>query len=128
MESLIKEVKEVISREGLDKKNRRRHIVHARFYLMSLLRKHEVKLKSIGEMFDMHHATVIHGLAKYEDLKGFNDRLLDEDTRHLQAVFEGKYEEPIFSIVYDVNNAVTRYDWNVIRSRVENGIYTDIVK
>lgn len=128
MENLVKDVTEEISREGLNKKDRRRHIVHQRMYLMNLLRNHEVKLKDIGMMFNLHHATVIHLIAKYKDLKSMNDALLNVDTLRLQEIFEGKYSEPVYSIVYDVNNAVTRYDWNTIRARVEKGVYTDIIK
>lgn len=128
MENLVKDVTEAISREGLNKKDRRRHIVHQRMYLMNLLRNHEVKLKAIGMMFNLHHATVIHLIAKYKDLKSMNDALLNVDTLRLQEIFEGKYSEPVYSIVYDVNNAVTRYDWNTIRARVEKGVYTDIIK
>lgn len=128
MENLVKDVSEAISREGLSKKDRRRHIVHQRMYLMNLLRNNEVKLKAIGMMFNLHHATVIHLIAKYKDLKSMNDALLNVDTLRLQEIFEGKYSEPVYSIVYDVNNAVTRYDWNTIRARVEKGVYTDIIK
>ena len=128
MENLVKDVTEAISREGLNKKDRRRHIVHQRMYLMNLLRNHEVKLKAIGMMFNLHHATVIHLIAKYKDLKSMNDALLNVDTLRLKEIFEGKYSEPVYSIVYDVNNAVTRYDWNTIRARVEKGVYTDIIK
>jgi hypothetical protein len=128
MKSLAKDITETIHREGLNKKDRRRHIVHQRMYLMNILRNHEVKLKAIGLMFNLHHATVIHLITKYKDLKNMNDALLNVDTLHLQEIFEGKYSEPVFSIVYDVNNAVTRYDWNTIRARVERGVYTDIVK
>ncbi len=128
MNNLMKDALEVINLEGLNKKNRKRHIVHQRMYLMSLLRNHEIKLARIGTMFNMHHATVIHLINKFKDLESMNDRLLHEDTRHLREIFEGKYSEPVFSIVYDVNNAVTRYDWNTIRARVENGVYTDIIK
>ena len=128
MENLVKDVTEAISREGLSKKDRRRHIVQQRMYLMNLLRNHEVKLKAIGMMFNLHHATVIHLIAKYKDLKSMNDALLNVDTLRLQEIFEGKYSEPVYSIVYDVNNAVTRYDWNTIRARVEKGVYTDIIK
>jgi hypothetical protein len=128
MKNLAKDITETIHREGLNKKDRRRHIVHQRMYLMNILRNHEIKLKAIGLMFNLHHATVIHLITKYKDLKEMNDALLDADTLHLQEIFEGKYSEPVFSIVYDVNNAVTRYDWNTIRARVERGVYTDIVK
>lgn len=128
MKNLAKDITETIHREGLNKKDRRRHIVHQRMYLMNILRNHEIKLKAIGLMFNLHHATVIHLITKYKDLKEMNDALLEADTLHLQEIFEDKYSEPVFSIVYDVNNAVTRYDWNTIRARVERGVYTDIVK
>ena len=128
MKNLVKDVQETIHREGLSKKDRRRHIVHQRMYLMNLLRNHEVKFNAIGIMFNLHHATVIHLIRKYKDLKSMNDALLNVDTLHLQEIFEGKYSEPVYSIVYDVNNAVTRYDWNTIRARVEKGVYTDIIK
>ena len=128
MKNLAKDITETIHREGLNKKDRRRHIVHQRMYLMNILRNHEIKLKAIGLMFNLHHATVIHLITKYKDLKEMDDALLEADTLHLQEIFEGKYSEPVFSIVYDVNNAVTRYDWNTIRARVERGVYTDIVK
>ena len=128
MKNLAKDITETIHREGLNKKDRRRHIVHQRMYLMNILRNHEIKLKAIGLMFNLHHATVIHLITKYKDLKEMDDALLEADTIHLQEIFEGKYSEPVFSIVYDVNNAVTRYDWNTIRARVERGVYTDIVK
>ena len=128
MKNLVKDITETIHIEGLNKKDRRRHIVHQRMYLMNILRNHEIKLKAIGLMFNLHHATVIHLITKYKDLKNMNDALLEADTLHLQEIFEGKYSEPVFSIVYDVNNTVTRYDWNTIRARVERGVYTDIVK
>ena len=126
MKTLINEVKEVIRLEGLDQKDRRRHLVHSRLYLIDLLRRHELKLVVIARMFNLDHSTIVHALNKYEDLKRFNDAILERDISHLKDMFEGKYSTPVFSVVYDVNNATTRNDWTVIQSRMEQGVYSDV--
>ena len=126
METLIREVKEVIRLEGLDQKDRRRHVIHARMYLMNLLRRHEIKLIEIGRMFNLDHSTVVHALNKYEELEYLNDKILIRDTKNLRDIFEVKYSTPKFSIVYDVNNATTQHDFRVIQSRMEQGVYSDV--
>ena len=126
METLIREVKEVIRLEGLNQKDRRRHVIHARMYLMNLLRRHEIKLIEIGAMFNLDHSTVVHALNKYEELEYLNDKILIRDTKNLRDIFEVKYSTPKFSIVYDVNNATTQHDFRVIQSRMEQGVYSDV--
>ena len=126
MKTLIREVKEVIRLEGLDQKDRRRHIVHARMYLIDLLRRHEIKLTDIGELFNLNHSTVVHALNNYHDLTSLKDCILDRDVKHLKDIFEVRYSTPKFSIVYDVNNATTQHDFRVIQSRMEQGVYSDV--
>lgn len=126
MKTLIREVKEVIRLEGLDQKDRRRHIVHSRMYLMNLLRRHEVKLTEIGRLFNLNHSTVVHALISYEELTSLKDCILDSNIKHLKDIFEVRYSVPKFSVVYDVNNAVTRHDFLVIQSRMEQGVYSDV--
>lgn len=126
MEKLLILIKEIITLENLGKKNRTRKIVHRRFYLMSVLRSHDITLKKIGSMFNLDHATVIHGLKRYEELKGFKDELLAEDTKDLVNLINGNFSKPEHSIIFDISNAVTRHDWNLVRSRVENGSYIEL--
>jgi len=126
METLIREVKEVIRLEGLDQKDRRRHVIHARMYLMNLLKRHEIKLIEIGAMFNLDHSTVVHALNKYADLTCVKDCVIERDIKHLKDIFEVKYSTPKFSIVYDVNNATTQHDFRVIQSRMEQGVYSDV--
>ena len=125
MKNLVKDVQETIHREGLSKKDRRRHIVHQRMYLMNILRDNEVKLKKIGSMFNLHHATIIHLINKYKDLKLMKDVILDVDTQELQNIFED-YNKASFSIIFDLRNAHTVYDYRVIRERLEGGHYKDV--
>ena len=126
MKTLIREVKEVIRIEGLDQRDRRRHIVHARMYLIDLLRRHEMKLTEIGELFNLNHSTVVHALNNYHNLTSLKDCILESNIKHLKDIFEARYSVPKFSVVYDVNNAVTRHDFLVIQSRMEQGVYADV--
>ena len=126
MEKLLILIKEVIALESLDKKNRNRKVIHRRMYLISLLRSHDIKLKKIGSMFNLDHSTIIHSLKRYKELKGFKDELLYEDTKDLVNLINGNFAQPEHSIIFDVSNAVTRHDWNLVRSRVENGSYIEL--
>jgi len=126
MKTLIREVKEVIRLEGLDQRDRRRHIVHARMYLIDLLRIHEMKLTDIGKLFNLNHSTVINSINSYGDLTRLKDCILESNIKHLKDIFEARYSVPKFSVVYDVNNAVTRHDFLVIQSRMEQGVYSDV--
>jgi hypothetical protein len=126
MEKLLLLIKEIIELEQLNKKNRVRRVIHRRFYLMSVLRSHDVKLKKIGSMFNQDHSTVIHGLKRYDELKKMKDTLLAEDTKDLVDLINGNFREPEHSIIFDVRNAVTKYDWNLVRARVENGSYIEL--
>jgi len=126
MEKLLLLIREIITLENLAKKNRTRRVFHRRLYLISVLRSHDVKLKKIGSMFDLDHSTIIHCLKRYKELKGFKDELLHEDTKDLVNLINGNFAQPTHSIIFDVRNAVTRHDWNLVRSRVENGSYLEL--
>lgn len=58
---------QVIDFDNLKEPNRSRHIAHKRFYLMWVMRvKMKMNLQEIADLFNMHHATVIHGV-KYHN-------------------------------------------------------------
>ena len=126
MEKLLILIREIITLEQLAKKNRTRKVFHRRLYLISVLRSHDIKLKKIGSMFDLDHSTIIHCLKRYKELKGFKDELLHGDTKDLVNLINGNFSQPDHSIIFDVSNAVTRHDWNLVRSRVENGSYIEL--
>jgi len=126
MEKLIILIKEIITLENLKKKDRTLRVFHRRIYLISVLRSHDMKLKDIGRMFSLDHSTIIHCIKRYKELKGLKDQLLHEDTKDLVNLINGNFAQPEHSIIFDVSNAVTRHDWNLVRSRVENGSYIEL--
>ena len=68
-------VQEIIDKEGLDTKDRRRELVYRRQYLMWFLRKvTNLSFIDIGMMFDRDHATVMHACRNVEHSMKLKDR------------------------------------------------------
>jgi hypothetical protein len=80
----IENVKEVIERYQLDKKNRKREVIYIRSILYTQLRNEKWTLAQIGKLFNKDHATILHGLRcyqeniKYQDFKDINNRIEQE--------------------------------------------------
>lgn len=48
-------------------KNRKREIVESKWYFYYFLRNEmNLTIKSIGELFEVHHATILHGLNNFK--------------------------------------------------------------
>lgn len=62
----INSLKEIIEFHGLREKNRERKLVYKRAYLCHALRNFDFTFSFIGELLDLNHATIIHGLKVYE--------------------------------------------------------------
>ena len=62
----IEQIKEIVLRDNLKVRNRSRRIVYQRFYLFYKLFKYGLTLSEIGNLFDMNHVTVLHGLKRHE--------------------------------------------------------------
>ncbi len=127
MENKTTKVKDYITAQGLDGSSRRRELVDKRTYLVKYLRDQGETLKSIGELFNRNHATVIHALKKYEDvstLKCFVNTCVE-----LIDDFPIIGEREKLSKVLDNNNSflvkLTLEEFNLLQTyRVENMIYT----
>jgi hypothetical protein len=66
--SRIEEIKQIIIEEGLTLPDRQPYKVYRRFYLTYLLRKENLILREIGEIFNKNHATIIHYLLRHDKL------------------------------------------------------------
>ena len=76
MEDLIKNVKYFIEKHELKKKCIQPRYVHRRIYFFYILREAGATYQEIADLFDLNHATVIHGIKKVENaLNGFNREL-----------------------------------------------------
>jgi len=52
----------LIDQYGLSRKDRHRKLVYQRFYIYYKLKRHCTTLTEIGELLDVNHTTVIHGI------------------------------------------------------------------
>lgn len=123
MENLIKEV---IEKDGLKKRNREQHIVHRRIFLFNLLRENGYTFYKIAKLFNLHHATVIHGIKRYKDLSNLNDVKLKVDTESYLNAFKNIEAAVVkYNLEKDVRIATTIQDLDIIKRRLENGMYNE---
>ena len=121
MEDLIKEV---IEKDGLKKRNREQHIVHRRIFLFNLLRENGYTYAYIAKLFNMNHATIIHGIRRYNELFDLNDVRLQVDTERYAQKFEDIEEAVIkYNLEKDVRKATTITDLDIIKRRLDHGMY-----
>jgi len=117
-------IKEVIEKDGLKKRNREQHIVHRRIFLFNLLRENGYTYEYIARLFNMNHATVLHGIKRYKDLLSLNDVRLQVDTERYAQKFEDIEEAVIkYNLEKDVRKATTITDLDIIKRRLDNNMY-----
>ena len=82
-------VKQIIEEEKLDKPNRRRDIVHQRFFLMWYLRENtSMTLTEIGKLFLKDHSTVIHAVDYHFNSIDINDSLYFKNVERIKMYLE----------------------------------------
>jgi len=79
METLIKTIIKLVHRDELNVANRKREIIHKKFYLYYLLRSKKVKFYHIAKLFNAHHSSIVYGTNQYKHLISINDDILQED-------------------------------------------------
>jgi len=118
---MIELIKEIIEQDGLAKKNRKREIVHRRIYLFRKLREDGHTLKGIGSLFNMNHATILHGLNTYKNLVETNDKLFLHDIEYYKLLLS--LERPELDLRKEIKEAKNLKDLRKIQSRIKNKFY-----
>ena len=121
MEDLIKEV---IEKDGLASRERFSPLINKRMYMYTIMRKHGMSLQKIGSFFNRDHCTIIHGIKRYKDLTKSKDAMLKVDTEEYEQIFS---EIPVpkerYNLEKDVRKATTITDLDIIKRRLDNGMY-----
>ena len=118
---MIELIKQIIEQDGLANKNRKREIVHRRIYLFRKLREDGYTLKRIGGLFNMNHATILHGLRLYQDLTDINDKLFHHDIEYYKLLLS--LERPELDLRNEIKEAKNLKDLRLIQSRIKNNFY-----
>ena len=118
---MIELIKEIIEQDGLAQKNRKREIVHRRIYLFRKLREDGHTLKGIGSLFNMNHATILHGLRLYQDLTDINDKVFLHDIEYYKLLLS--LELPELDLRKEIKEAKNLKDLRKIQLRIRNKFY-----
>ena len=118
---MIELIKEIIEQDGLAQKNRKREIVHRRIYLFRKLREDGHTLKGIGSLFNMNHATILHGLNTYKNLVETNDKLFLHDIEYYKLLLS--LERPELDLRKEIKEAKNLKDLRKIQLRIRNNFY-----
>ena len=125
MQDLINNVEYFIKKDGLKTKSRKPYFVHRRWYFYSVLRDAGVTYKSIAEMFEKNHASVIYGIRRYKQLRELKDKLLLLDI----ADYDGRIKlyKKTYDLKTDILKATTIWDLEIIKGRTENNLYKELI-
>jgi len=118
---MIELIKEIIEQDGLAQKNRKREIVHRRIYLFRKLREDGHTLKGIGSLFNMNHATILHGLRLYQDLCDVNNKVFLHDIEYYKLLLS--LELPELDLRKEIKEAKNLKDLRKIQGRIKNKFY-----
>jgi hypothetical protein len=118
---MIELIKEIIEQDGLGKKNRKREIIHRKIYLFNALRNEGYTLKRIGDLFNMHHASILHGLNTYQNLVDTKDKQLKLDIEYYELLL--KNNKPNIDLLSEIKKAKNLNDLRIIQQRLANELY-----
>ena len=118
---MIELIKQIIEQDGLAQKNRKREIVHRRIYLFRKLREDGHTLKRIGSLFNMNHATILHGLRLYQDLSDINDKVFQHDIEYYKLLLS--LERPELDLRKEIVEACNLVELRKIQLRIKNNFY-----
>lgn len=123
--SNVDKVIELIDRDNLTKKDRRRVFIHRRAFMCAVLRKEGLSLKNIADLIDRNHATVINALKNYRHWARHNDDMFHDDVSEYLDIFGYKKIETVKhrSILEDIENCRNMQELTMIKRRILNGVY-----
>ena len=121
MEDLIKDI---IKKDELTRKCRLPHMVNKRIFLFNFLRNNGYGFKEIGNLFNLDHTTVMHGIKRYKELSETKDAMLQVDTeRYADLLKDVKAAVINYNLEKDVRKATTVRDLDIIKRRLTNNLY-----
>jgi len=124
MEILIERIHEIIKTENLTKRSKKPNKVHRRWFIFSYLRKNNYVLREIAELFQMNHATIIHGITQAELFEDIKDEMYLIDTKDLFEEFKNKkIKLKERNLIKDIMESKNLYDLTKIKKRLQNNVY-----
>ena len=124
MENLIERIHEIIQTENLRQRTKKPNKVHRRWFIFAYLRKNNYVLREIAEIFDMNHATIIHGIRQADLFERVKDEMFLIDTLDLFQEFKNKtIKIKDRNLIQDIMESKNLYDLTKIKRRLINNVY-----
>lgn len=130
MKNKIALIHELIEAYKLKDKTRERGTLYKRYYLFNELRSCGFSLANIGEIFEKHHSTIIHGLRVHKDLTSYRDEDYRNEIYQLKEYLEGSVlilppqnGRQVRDLKTDILDARSLREFKRIRKRVKLGVY-----
>ena len=124
MENLIERIHEIIETENLRERTKKPNKVHRRWFIFAYLRKNNYVLREIAELFDMNHATIIHGIRQAQLFEQVKDEMFLIDTLDLFQEFKNKtIKIKERNLIQDIMESKNLYDLTKIKKRLQNNVY-----
>ena len=129
MENLINRIHEIIETENLRQRTKKPNKVHRRWFIFAYLRKNNYVLREIAELFDMNHATIIHGIRQAQLFEKVKDEMFLIDTLDLFQEFKNKtIKIKDRNLIQDIMESKNLYDLTKIKRRLINNVYKNLDK
>lgn len=94
-----------VERDNLNKKNRKREIIYKKCFLQHKLREHKFTYAIIGELFNQHHASIIHNVKTHKDMIKFNADFYEPMvSEYIEAFKNTEYIEPVRNLLDDIKD------------------------
>lgn len=84
-------VQKYIDKYDLKEKSRYRYQLDKRYFLFNILKNDGMSFSSIGRVFELSHATVMHGIRNHKEWSSINDPSYKKNTKELQEEFKHVY-------------------------------------
>ena len=124
MENLIERLHEIIETENLTQRTKKPNKVHRRWFIFAYLRKNNYVYREIAEIFDMNHATIIHGIRQAELFEQVKDEMFLIDTLDLFQEFKNKtIKIKERNLIQDIMESKNYHDLTKIKKRLQNNVY-----
>ena len=124
---LIERVTYLIERDELNKRNRQKHQIFKKCFLMNQLRKEELTFQEIGAYFNQNHASVIHNIQTHKNLMECNtDEYLGVIREYMTFLIDSKYIQQPRDIYDDVMKCTSLYKLLRVKRWIEEGRYKNL--
>lgn len=103
-------------------KTRKYEFIEARMIYYKLLRDRGYSLQEIGDTLDKNHATVLHGINVFNDIKDYDKDLMEKYSAAIQLLAGEKISKYVTADEYAVEFA----EWLKIKTTPEDYYYKTI--